>query len=48
MITTTIRINATLYDKICKEAMKQDRSINSQICFILNQYISSLIWQNKK
>lgn len=48
MITTTIRINAILYDKICKEASKQDRSINAQICFILNQYINSLIWNNKK
>ena len=48
MITTTIRIDEVLYEKIVKQALKEKRSINSQICFILEQYIEMIKWNNKK
>lgn len=48
MITTTIRIDEVLYEKIVKVALKEKRSINSQISFILEQYIEMLKWNNKK
>lgn len=44
IITTTLRINSILYEKICKEAIKDNRSINSEICFILAKYIESIKW----
>lgn len=36
--TTTLRIPTILYDKICRIATKENRSINSQIVNILNEY----------
>jgi hypothetical protein len=42
--TTTLRINTILYEKICKEAIKDNRSINAEICFILLKYLESMKW----
>lgn len=42
--TTTLRINTILYEKICKEATKDNRSINAEICYILAKYLESIKW----
>lgn len=46
--TTTIRIDTVLYENICKQAIKDNRSINQEICFILKQYLEMIKWNNKK
>lgn len=38
MITTTIRINDELYEKLVKSALKDKRSINSQLIYIIETY----------
>lgn len=48
MITTTLRIDQVLYDKICKQAYKDNRSINAEICFIIKQYLEMINWNIKK
>lgn len=48
MITTTIRIDEALYEKVCKLALKEKRSINSQIQIIIEQYMEMIKWNNKK
>lgn len=39
MITTTIRIEEELYDKIVKIALENRRSINSQLLIMLERQI---------
>ncbi len=39
MITTTLRIDEELYNKIAQIADKEERSINSQILYILKSFI---------
>ena len=46
--TTTIRIDTVLYDTICQQAIKDNRSINAEICYILKQYLEMIKWNNKK
>lgn len=46
--TTTIRIDNVLYDAICRQATKDNRSINAEICYILKQYLEMIKWNNKK
>lgn len=46
--TTTIRIDAVLYDAVCQQAIKDNRSINAEICYILKQYLEMIKWTNKK
>ena len=38
MIQTTIRIDSELYEKIVKQALKEKRSINSQLIYIIEKY----------
>lgn len=46
--TTTLRIDKVLYDHICQQAIKDNRSINAEICYILKQYLEMIKWNNKK
>lgn len=39
MIQTTIRIDAKTYEKITKLAKLDRRSINSEICYIIEKHI---------
>ncbi len=39
MITTTLRIDEELYNKIAKIADTEERSINSQILYILKLFV---------
>lgn len=48
MITTTIRIDSTLYEKLVKRATKDDRSINSEIKYIIKAYLGMVSWYDKK
>lgn len=48
MITTTIRVNPVLYDKIVNQSKIDMRSINTEICFILKQYLDMINWNHKK
>lgn len=48
MITTTIRIDEVLYEKLVKLALKEKRSINSQLCIIIEQYLEMTKWNTKK
>lgn len=48
MITTTIRIDEVLYEKIVKLAQKEKRSINSQLVIIIEQYLEMIKWNTKK
>lgn len=48
MITTTIRVDTILYEKIVKQATKDDRSINSEIKYIIKQYLEMINWNIKK
>lgn len=48
MITTTIRIDEVLYEKLVKLAQKEKRSINSQLVIIIEQYLEMIKWNNKK
>ena len=45
MIQTTIRIDSALYDKIVKQAEKDKRSINAEMCFIFEQYLEMIKWR---
>jgi len=47
MITTTIRIDSRLYEKLVKSANKDKRSINSQINWIIIRYLEMLNWNQK-
>lgn len=40
MLATQVRFNEETYEKIKRIAEKQDRSINKQINFIINQFIN--------
>lgn len=42
MITTTLRIDEELYNKIKEESDEQERSINSQILYILKKHYEKL------
>lgn len=44
MITTTIRIDEDLYNKIVELALENRRSINSQLLIMLEEFIN----KNKK
>lgn len=48
MITTTIRVDKELYDKLVKRASKEDRSINSQIKYIIKAYLGMISWYDIK
>lgn len=48
MITTTLRIDQTTYDKLCSLANKDNRSINAEMVYIIKAYIEMLKWNNKK
>lgn len=48
MITTTIRIDKTLYEKLVKRAERDDRSINSQIKYIIKAYLGMISWYDIK
>lgn len=48
MITTTIRIDEVLYEKLVKLAQKEKRSINSQLVIIIEQYLEMIKWNTKK
>lgn len=39
MITTTLRIEEELYEKIVKIAEEEKRSVNSEIVYILERFI---------
>lgn len=39
MITTTLRIEEELYEKIVKIAEEEKRSVNSEIVYILEKFI---------
>lgn len=39
MITTTLRIDEELYEKIVKIAEEEKRSVNSEIVYILEKFI---------
>ena len=47
MITTTLRIDEELYNKIAKIADNEERSINSQILYILKLFIEKNEQENK-
>ena len=38
MITTTLRIDEETYNELVKLAQKEERSINSQLIYILKKY----------
>lgn len=40
MITTTLRIDEELYNEIAKIASEEKRSINSQILYVLAEFIT--------
>ena len=44
MITTTLRIEEDLYNEIVKISNEEERSINSQILYILKKFVE----ENKK
>ena len=48
MITTTLRIEPTLYEKIVKQSDKDDRSINKEINYIIKAYLEMINWNNRK
>lgn len=41
MISSNIRVPEDLWEKLRKQAEKEERSINSQIIFIIKQYIEN-------
>ncbi len=41
MITTTLRIDEETYNKLIQLANEEERSINSQIIYILKKYIEN-------
>jgi len=43
--TTTLRIDKILYEKIAKQAIKDNRSINAEICHILKEYLDMIKWK---
>lgn len=45
---TTLRIDTITYERIAKLAIKENRSINQQIFYILKEYLEMLKWNNKK
>lgn len=45
MITTTLRIQKILYEKIATLANKESRSINQEIIQILKEYLEMKKWQ---
>lgn len=44
MIQTTLRINTILYEKIVKQAEKDKRSINAEMCYIFEEYLKMTKW----
>ena len=48
MITTTIRIKPYLYDMLEKQSIKDVRSINKEICYIIEQYLEMIQWTHKR
>lgn len=46
--TTTLRIDTILYEKVVKQALNDNRSINAEICYILKQYLEMIKWNTKK
>lgn len=45
--TTTLRIDTILYEKVSKQAIKDNRSINAEICYILKEYLNMIKWKEK-
>ena len=48
MITTTLRIEPILYEKIVKQSDKDNRSINKEINYIIKAYLEMINWNNRK
>ncbi len=48
MITTTLRIDEETYNKLIQLATNEERSINSQIIYILKKYIENNFEKNKE
>ena len=48
MITTTLRIEPVLYERIVKQSDKDDRSINKEITYIIKAYLDMISWNNKR
>lgn len=38
MVNTILRIDKSLYEKVKKEAVIEDRSINNMLCIIIKRY----------
>lgn len=47
MITTTLRIDQITYEELMKQAIKEDRSINSEIKFMIKWYLETIRWYKK-
>lgn len=47
MISTTLRIDSDLYEKISRIAYLEKRSINSQIIIIFKEYLNMYKWTKK-
>ena len=48
MITTTLRIDQGLYNKIVNQSIENRRSINSEILYMLEKQIKEIENKNKK
>lgn len=48
MITTTLRIDQELYDKIVNQSIENRRSINSEILYMLEKQIKEIELKSKK
>lgn len=48
MTQTTIRIDTVLYEKIVKQAEKDKRSINAEMCYIFEMYLDMIKWTKQK
>ena len=46
MITTTLRIDEETYEIITKLAQEEERSVNSQILYMLKKYLEQLKEKN--
>lgn len=48
MIQTTLRLDEKLYEKIVKLAEKDKRSINQEIIYIFEEYLSMVKWKKER
>ena len=47
MITTSLRLDEDIYNKIIELATEEERSINSQILYMLKKYLESFSKLNR-